>query len=105
MKDADLSVWLVNAVIAFTLLEGVFFLLMRRLAGRGLALADVVANLGAGLCLLGALRSVLGQAGWMPCALWLAAAGLSHALDVRRRWPGPARQDAADSSSRTQRYS
>jgi hypothetical protein len=107
MNDNELMTWLVNAVIAFTLLEGVFLLLMHRFAGRGLGWVDVAANLGAGLCLLGALHGALNHAGWMACAMWLAAAGISHALDVRRRWPASARPVAAGSnpSSRNQRYS
>jgi len=81
------TLWLVNAVIAFTVLEGAALMLWRATTGRGPRWPDIVANLAAGLCLLLALRSVLDNAGWAACALWLAAAGAAHATDLWRRWP------------------
>ena len=81
------TAWLVNAVIGFTVLEGLALVLWRRATGRGPAAADLLANLAAGLCLLLALRSVLAGGGWINTALWLAAAGLAHATDLWRRWP------------------
>lgn len=79
--------WLVDAVIVVMLLEGLALIAWRVRSGRGPAAADLLANLAAGLCLLLALRSVLGGGGTLPCAGWLAAAGLAHATDLWRRWP------------------
>jgi len=89
MNSHEIAEWLVNAVIATTLIEGVLLISLRVARGRGPATADVVFNLAAGLCLLGALRSEIASAGELACAAWLAGAGVSHALDVRRRWPRP----------------
>jgi len=85
MSSHEISTWMVNAVIAIALIEG-GLLIVRRGSHAGLAAsADVVANLGAGLCLLGALRSELAGAGWVSCAIWLAASGAFHVLDLSRR--------------------
>lgn len=78
---------LVNAVILFTVAEGLLLLAWHAWTGRGPSAPAIVANLLAGLFLLLALRSVLAQHGWEMCALWLAAAGAAHAADLWRRWP------------------
>jgi len=85
MPDSSVCLMLVNAVVAVALIELVALVAWRAATGRGLAAADLVANLSAGLCLLGALRSVLAGAAWPVCALWLAAAGVAHATDLLRR--------------------
>ncbi len=90
MNGHEIAGWMVNAVIAITLIEGVLFILLRAWRGHGPAPADIVCNLAAGLCLLGALRSEIAGMGELAFAAWLAAAGVSHALDVWRRWPGSA---------------
>ena len=87
MNGHEIAVWMVNAVIAVTLIEGVLFILLNTWRGHGPAAADIVCNLAAGLCLLGALRSEIAGMGPLVCAAWLAGAGVSHALDVWRRWP------------------
>jgi hypothetical protein len=85
MPDTVVSLMLVDAVVAVALLELAALVAWRAVTGRGLAAADLVANLSAGLCLLGALRSVLAGSAWPVCALWLAAAGAAHATDLVRR--------------------
>ena len=92
MSDIDICLSLVNAVVLVALLEGASLTAWRLATGRGLAAVDVVLNLSAGLCLLGALRSVLSGASWPICALWLAASGAAHATDLLRRWRASARQ-------------
>lgn len=42
--------------------------------------------LAAGLCLLLAWRFAHGGAHWLWVALPLGAAGMAHAIDLRRRW-------------------
>jgi hypothetical protein len=101
MSDIVISLMLVDAVIAVALLELVALVAWHVATGRGLAAADLVANLSAGLCLLGALRSVLSGSSWPLCALWLAAAGTAHAVDVMRRARAAAARLRPDSLSAT----
>nr|WP_242477802.1 hypothetical protein [Rubrivivax gelatinosus] len=54
--------------------------------GRGLAPRDFAANLCAGLALMLAVRAALAGAAWTWVAAGLAAAGVAHLLDLRRRW-------------------
>lgn len=96
MSDILICLMLVDAVVAVALVELVVLVAWRAATGRGLAAADVVANLCAGLCLLGALRSVLSGSGWPVCALWLAAAGAAHATDLVRRARAAAIRSRAD---------
>jgi hypothetical protein len=91
MPDAAICLLLVDAVVAVALMEVVALVAWRIATGRGLAAVDLVVNLSAGLCLLGALRCVLSGAAWPLCALWLAAAGAAHATDLVRRWRAVAR--------------
>lgn len=83
----DLAWLMVNTVIAVTVAEGVALVAWHAWTGRGPSAQAIVANLLAGLGLLLALRSVLAGSSWVACALWLAAAGVAHAVDLRRRWP------------------
>ena len=85
MPDSFVCLMLVNAVVVFALIELVALVAWHAVTGRGLSAPDLVANLSAGLCLLGALRSVLAGSAWPVCALWLAAAGAAHATDLVRR--------------------
>ena len=78
--------WLVDAVIALTLIEALVLWLYHRGSGRGVAFSEIGLNLVSGLCLMLALRVALaGDALWLVAAA-LAAAGILHALDIRRRW-------------------
>lgn len=85
------AVWLVDAVIAFTVLEAVLLLALQRWRGRGVPARDFLLNLISGLCLMAALRCAVAGSLlpgtalplWLP---WLAAAGVAHAGDLARRW-------------------
>ncbi len=77
---------LIDLVIAFTLFEIVVLALYHRATGRGLAPADFLPSLAAGLALMFAVRAGISGAGWPWVAAGLLAAGLAHAVDVRRRW-------------------
>ena len=70
---------IVDALLVLVLLEAVLFLR----AGRGRTL---IPNLAAGACLLLALRAALTGAPVALLGLWLALAGVAHALDVAGRW-------------------
>jgi hypothetical protein len=77
---------LVDVVLVVVALEALLLMLFWKFYGRGVAPGDLLPTLCAGALLLLALRVTL--AGWdwpIPCAC-LAAAGLSHLVDVARRW-------------------
>jgi hypothetical protein len=99
MSDMAVCLMLVNAVVVFALMELVALVAWRVVTGRGLSAPDLVANLSAGLCLLGALRSVLAGSVWQVCAAWLAAAGVAHATDLVRRSRAAAIRSRADGLS------
>ena len=78
----------VDAVLAFMLVELAALLLVRK---RGAALfrpLDVMVNFGAGAALLLALRAALRGSQWQPIALWLAAALFFHIWDLWLRRSG-----------------
>ncbi|MBZ8139111.1 hypothetical protein CLD22_04240 [Rubrivivax gelatinosus] len=77
---------LVDLVIAVTLLEAAVLAVFHARTGRGLAPRDFAANLCAGLALMLAVRAALAGAPWTWVAAGLAAAGVAHLLDLRRRW-------------------
>jgi hypothetical protein len=76
----------IDAVILLTFLEGLWLWRRHRGGARGVAPRDFGLNWISGLCLMLALRGAV--VGWgMAWVLgWLAASGLSHALDLRQRW-------------------
>jgi hypothetical protein len=86
VSDFVASGRLVDLVLALMVLEGVLLAAYRRRTGRGIAPADLLANLLAGGALLLALRAALTGAGWTSIALWLALALLAHVADLARRW-------------------
>lgn len=77
---------LVDGVIALTLIEVAVIALHHRLTGAGVAPCEIGLNLLSGLCLMLALRCGVREAGALSIALWLLAAGVAHAADLRRRW-------------------
>jgi hypothetical protein len=76
----------VDAVIVLTLLEGLWLWQRHRRTGRGIAPRDFAWNWVSGLCLMAALRGAVAGWGMVWVLAWLSAAGLVHALDLRRRW-------------------
>lgn len=77
---------LVDLVIVMTLLEAVALALYHYRTGKGLAPAEFLPTLAAGLALMLAVRAGASGAGWAWVAAGLAMAGLAHLADVRRRW-------------------
>ncbi len=77
---------LVDAVIAFTLLEGLLLAAHHRVTGKGVGLRDFGINMLSGLCLMLALRAGLRDqgAGWV--SLFLLFAGVAHGADIVLRW-------------------
>jgi hypothetical protein len=77
----------VDAVLAFMLIELVALVLVRERGARVFRPRDVVVNFGAGAALLLALRAALRGSQWQPVALWLLIALGFHVGDLwmRRR--------------------
>jgi hypothetical protein len=77
---------LIDAILAFTLVEGTVFALWHRRAGSGLPAMRAVRMLLPGFCLLLALRAALAghPLPWVPAAL--AAALVCHLADLCARW-------------------
>lgn len=85
LKDMVVSGRLVDLAIAVTLIEGIALAVYRRVTGRGPTLPDLAVMLGAGLCLMFALRAaVSGAVAWM--AIFLVGALVAHLADLGRRW-------------------
>ncbi len=80
--------WLVDAVLLVMIVEAVVLILHHRRTGQGLGPRDCFASLGAGLALVLALRGATGFADATQLAILLMVAGVMHAWDLRRRWPG-----------------
>lgn len=80
------TIWLIDAVIVFTLLECLALAAFHRRTGGGLAVPDFLATLVAGLCLMLALRLLASGAGAAWVGLFLLAAGAAHGADLRVRW-------------------
>ncbi len=76
----------IDLVIGVTVLEAVLLTLWHQRTGRGVAPAEWRLMLGAGLCLMLALRTVLMSAPFPLTLLFLAAAGIAHLADLKRRW-------------------
>jgi hypothetical protein len=77
----------VDAVLAFMLIELIALVLVRE---RGTAVfrpLDVMVNSGAGAALLLALRAALRGSAWQPVALWLLVALGFHVWDLWLRRP------------------
>ena len=77
---------LVDLILALVVVEVIVLALYWRATRRGVPLADLLPNILAGAFLLLALRLSLGGFGWQPCCACLAAAGVAHLVDLRRRW-------------------
>ncbi len=77
---------LVDLILALVAVEFVALALLWRSKRCGLSLADLLPNILAGALLLLALRLSLGGFGWLPCCACLAAAGIAHVVDIKRRW-------------------
>lgn len=86
MDPQSFAPGLVDAVIAFTLCEGLLLTWWHYRTGRGVAPSQFLANLVSGLCLMLALRSALAHGAGAVMLLWVMAAGLAHGVDLWRRW-------------------
>jgi hypothetical protein len=79
----------VDLVLALLALEGAVLWAYWRITGSGVPARTLFANLGAGACLLLALRASMTGAGPGTVALWMGAALLAHLADLGSRWERP----------------
>jgi hypothetical protein len=86
MADLFSSGRIIDAIIAFMVIEVVVLVMMRRKTRRGLSSYALLVNLGAGLALLLSLRVALTDLRWQLIAMWLFVALVAHLLDLRERW-------------------
>ena len=77
---------LIDFVIAATLLEWVALSLLWKRRRCGLPLLALSLTLLPGLCLMLALRSAMLGLPWYSVALLLSASGLTHMIDLKKRW-------------------
>lgn len=77
---------LIDAVVVLAVVEGLALALYHRATGRGLAPRDYAWHLLSGLALMLALRRSVGDGFDAVALAWLAAAGVLHAVELRRRW-------------------
>jgi len=86
VTDTSLMAWLIDLVIAFTLIEAGVLLAYRFATGRGVASRDFALNMVSGLCLMLALRALAHDAGVAWVAVCLLASGVAHGADIWLRW-------------------
>ena len=85
--QADLSgTLLIDFVIAATLVEWAALILLWRRKQRGLPPSALSWTLLPGLCLMLSVRSALLGLPWYSVTGLLLLAGLTHLMDLRRRW-------------------
>lgn len=75
-----------DIILALIAAEIVGLVLLSRLLGLGPRFRSIAATLASGAFLVLALRSALTSANWEWTAAWLAAALLSHIVDLAGRW-------------------
>ena len=86
LADLISSGRIVDLMGAFVALEVAALLAWRARTGRGPAPAPLLANVGAGVSLMLALRAALTGASTAAIAAWLLAALGCHAADLALRW-------------------
>lgn len=77
---------IVDLMLLFVLLEIAALLMWHRRTGRGIAPRALLLNVGAGVSLMLALRTVLTGAPWTWTAACLIGALFFHVADLGQRW-------------------
>lgn len=77
---------LIDVVIIATLLEWAALSLVWKRTRRGLAPVTLSLTLLPGLCLMLAVRGAILGLPWYSVALLLSASGLTHLIDIKKRW-------------------
>lgn len=76
---------IVDAILAFMLVEAALLILARARSRRGPTALELAVSLSAGAALLLALRAALVGSGWRTIAVWLAVALAAHLWDLSAR--------------------
>ncbi len=77
---------IIDLILLLVVLEGAALYLWHQRTGRGIAPAALIGFLGAGACLMLAVRAALTGAWWGVVGAWMAAAGAAHLFDLWWRW-------------------
>ena len=85
MTEFTFAPWFLDLVLAFTLAEWLVLVLRHKFTGRGLDPLNVSLGLAPGLMLMLALKLSEPTTLTWPVMVALAASGLAHAIDFRRR--------------------
>lgn len=86
MNELTFAPWFLDLVLAFTLAEWLVLVLRYKLMGRGMDPINVSLGLAPGLMLMLALKLSEPTTLTLPVMAALAASGLAHAWDFRRRF-------------------
>jgi hypothetical protein len=86
MAELFASGRLVDLILVISAIEAAYLVIHWRPTGCGVSPGDLLPNLCAGAFLLLALRLSLVGEGWKLCCGSLAAAGVAHLVDLKRRW-------------------
>jgi len=86
MTDLFATGRVADLILALMLIEATVFFVYHVRTGRGIAPADLLTSLLAGIFLVLALRCALVGTGWEWIAACLAAALVAHLADLSRRW-------------------
>lgn len=77
---------IVDIMLVFVAIEVLALLIYRGVTGRGLGVAALLLNIGAGGSLMVALKLVFDEAPWQWVAAALVASLVFHASDIVYRW-------------------
>jgi hypothetical protein len=86
MQHLVLSGRIIDLILLLIAAEFIVLGYMRARRRVGPGWRAMLPNLLAGAALLMAVRAAITDATWPWTAVWLAAAGLAHAADLRARW-------------------
>ena len=84
---------IVDIMLVVVAIEVVALIAYRVATRRGLSVASIVLNIGAGGSLMVALKLLYDQAGWQLVAAALVASLVFHTADLVHRWRGNAATD------------
>ncbi len=86
MSDLFASGRIIDWILAGMVLEWFALAALHSRTGHGVAPRALLANLGSGMCVLLAMRLVLGGAWWGYASASLLFALIFHAMDLSVRW-------------------
>jgi hypothetical protein len=85
-NNASALTWMVDAILAFMVIEGLALVAYQHWTGRGIAPFSVLANLLAGGGILLALRAYLASADPILIMACFGLSFIAHCADIKHRW-------------------